>query len=241
MGNIVIEVEKREEKEIKNKASRKIRAGNYIPAVVYGLKKDPISIKVKEKEFREVIKGKSMYSAIFNLKIGGEGKGSKETVLVKEFQRDAITRNLLHIDFLRIKMEEEIETSVPVHILNEDIAIGIKEKSGVLQHGLREFHVSCLPADIPDYIEYDIAELDMGSAVRVADVKVADKIKVLNDPEEVVVSIIHPTQLKEEEEEEKAEEEVEEAREPEVIGKGKEEKEPEEGKGQPEAKSSSEK
>ena len=174
--------------------------------------------------------------------IGGEGKGSKETVLVKEFQRDAITSNLLHIDFLRIKMEEEIETSVPVHILNEDIAIGIKEKSGVLQHGLREFHVSCLPADIPDYIEYDIAELDMGSAVRVADVKVADKIKVLNDPEEVVVSIIHPTQLKEEEEEEeKAEEEVEEAREPEVIGKGKEEKEPEEGKGQPEAKSSSEK
>jgi len=237
MGNIAIGVEKREEKEIKNKVSKKLRAGNYVPAIVYGLKKDPISIKIKEKEFRDVVKGKNIYSAIFNLKIDGESKSSKETVLVKEFQKNAITGELLHIDFLRIKMEEEIETSVPIHIMNEDIAIGIKEKGGVLQHGLRELHISCLPTDIPDYIEYDIAELDMGSIVRVSDVNVSDKIKVLNDPEEVVVSIIHPTQLKEEEEEEEAEE----AMEPEVIGKGKEEKEPEEGKGHSEEKSSSEK
>ncbi len=240
MGNIAIGVKKREEKEIKNKVSKKLRAGNYVPAIVYGLKKDPISIKIKEKEFRDVVKGKNIYSAIFNLKIDGESKSSKETVLVKEFQKDAITGELLHIDFLRIKMEEDIETSVPIHIMNEDIAIGIKEKGGVLQHGLRELHISCLPTDIPDYIEYDIAELDMGSIVRVSDVNVSDKIKVLNDPEEVVVSIIHPTQLKEEEKEEE-EEEAEEAMEPEVIGKGKEEKEPEEGKGHSEEKSSSEK
>ncbi len=240
MENIVIEVEKRSEKEIKNKVSKKLKTKNYIPAVVYGLKKDPVSIKLKEKEFKDIIKGKSIYSGIFNLKIDGSGKGSKETVLVKEFQRDAITREFLHIDFLRIKMEKEIETTVPIHILNEEISIGIKEKGGVLQHGLRELHISCLPADIPDYIGYDIAGLDMGSAVRVSDINVSDKIKILNDPEELVVSIIHPTQLKEEEEEE--EEEVEEeVEEPEVIGKGKEEREPEEEKGHPEAKSSSEK
>ena len=242
MENIVIEVEKRNEKEIKNKVSKKLKAKDYIPAVVYGLKKDPVSIKVKEKKFKDIIKGKSIYSAIFNLKMDSSKKSSKETVLIKEFQRDAITREFLHIDFLRIKMEKEIETAVPIHILNEEIAVGIKEKGGVLQHGLREMHISCLPVDIPDYIEYDIEGLDMGSAVRVSDINVSDKIKILNDPEEVVVSIIHPTQLKEEEEEEEVEEGLEEElEEPEVIGKGKEEQEPEEEEGHKEEKSSSEK
>ncbi|MEA2016120.1 MAG: 50S ribosomal protein L25 [Actinomycetota bacterium] len=247
MENIVIEVEKRNEKEIKNKVSKKLKAKNYIPAVVYGLKKDPVSIKVKEKEFKDIVKGKSIYSAIFNLKMDSSKKSSKETVLIKEFQRDAITREFLHIDFLRIKMKKEIETAVPIHILNEEIAVGIKEKGGVLQHGLRELHISCLPVDIPDYIGYDITELDMGSAVRVSDINVSDKIKILNDPEEIVVSVIHPTQLKEEEEEveeeELGEEELgeEKLEEPEVIGKGKEEQEPEEEKGHKEEKGSSEK
>src|SRR4030042_385770 len=176
MENIAIKVEKRDEKEIKNKASRRLRSNNFIPAVVYGLKKEPVSI------------------------------------IVKDFQRDPITREFLHLDFLRIQMEKEIETTVPIHIINEEISIGVKEKDGVLQHGLRELHISCLPEDIPDSIEYDIKDLDMGFTVRVSDINITDKIKILNDPDEVVVSIIHPTQLKEEElapEEEAGEEEHE--------------------------------
>lgn len=123
-------------------------------------------------------------------------------------------------------MEKEIETTVPIHIINEEVAVGIKEGGGVLQHGLRELHISCLPADISEYIEYDIKDLDMGVTVRVSDINISDKIKILNDPEEVVVSIIHPTQLKEEEVavEEGAEEGIVE---PEVIGKEKVEPEEE--------------
>lgn len=240
MENIVLEVEKRNEKEIRNRVSRKLKSKNYIPAIVYGLKKEPLCIKVKEKEFRSLLKGKSIYSMIFNLKINGGKKSGRETVLIKEFQRDPITREFIHLDFLRIQMEKEIETTVPIHIINEEIAVGIKEKGGVLQHGLRELHISCLPANIPDYIEYDIKDLDMGSAVRVSDIDISDNIKILNDPEEVVVSIIHPTQLKEEEvaAEEEAEEEI---TEPEVIGRGKEEPEEEEEKEHPEEKSSREK
>lgn len=238
MENISLAVEKRDDSEIKNKVSRKLRGKDYIAAVVYGLKKEPVSIKVKEKEFKDLLKGRSIYSLIFDMHIDGVKKDKKETVLIKEFQRDPITREFLHVDFLRIQMEKEIETTVPVHIINEEIAIGIKEGGGVLQHGLRELHISCLPADIPDHIEYDIKDLNMGVAIRVSDINISDKIKILNDPEEVVVSIIHPTQLKEEElvTEEAAEEEV---AEPEVIGRAKEE--PEEEKGHPEEKGSKEK
>jgi large subunit ribosomal protein L25 len=244
MENISLVVEKRDDSEIKNKASRKLKNKNYIAAVMYGLKKEPVSIKVKEKEFKDLLKGRSIYSLIFDMHIDGAKKDKKETVLIKEFQRDPITREFLHVDFLRIQMEKEIETTVPIHVINEEIAVGIKEGGGVLQHGLRELHISCLPADIPDYIEYDIKDLDMGVAVRVLDINISDKIKILNDPEEVVVSIIHPTQLKEEElvTEEAAEEEVVE---PEVIGKEKEEPEEEKGhpkeKGHPEEKDSKEK
>jgi large subunit ribosomal protein L25 len=158
--------------------------------------------------------------------IDGAKKNKKETVLIKEFQRDPITREFLNVDFLRIQMEKEIETTVPIHIINEEVAVGIKEGGGVLQHGLRELHISCLPADISEYIEYDIKDLDMGVTVRVSDINISDKIKILNDPEEVVVSIIHPTQLKEEEVavEEGAEEGIVE---PEVIGKEKVEPEEE--------------
>ncbi|MBU4313907.1 MAG: 50S ribosomal protein L25 [Actinobacteria bacterium] len=226
MENIALAVEKRNDSEIKSSASRRLRNKHYIPAVVYGLKEESVSVKIREKEFKDLLKGRSIYSLIFDMHIDGAKKNKKETVLIKEFQRDPITREFLNVDFLRIQMEKEIETTVPIHIINEEVAVGIKEGGGVLQHGLRELHISCLPADISEYIEYDIKDLDMGVTVRVSDINISDKIKILNDPEEVVVSIIHPTQLKEEEVavEEGAEEGIVE---PEVIGKEKVEPEEE--------------
>lgn len=226
MENIVLAVEKRNDSEIKSSASRRLRNKHYIPAVVYGLKEEPVSVKIREKEFKGLLKGRSIYSLIFDMHIDGAKKSKKETVLIKEFQRDSITREFLNVDFLRIQMEKEIETTVPINIINEEVAVGIKEGDGVLQHGLRELHISCFPADIPEYIEYDIKDLDIGVTVRVSDINISDKIKILNDSEEVVASIIHPTQLKEEEVEveEGAEEEI---AEPEVIGKEKVEPEEE--------------
>ena len=223
MENIIIKAEKRNEREIKSKALKRLRKDGFIPAVIYGLKKEPVSVKVKEKELKDLLKGKNIYSTIFDMQMEDDGKKvEKEAVLVKDFQIDPITGKFLHLDFLRIEMKREIETTVPVHIINEEISIGVKEKGGVLQHGLRELRVSCLPGDIPDHVEYDIKELDMGSTVRVSDIYVSDNVKILNDPEEVVVSIIHPTLLREEEV--APEEEAEKvAAEPEVIGKGKEE------------------
>jgi len=225
MKNIDLQVEVRNEDEMKSKISRKLALVDYIPAVIYGLEKKPVSIKVKDKEISKLLKGHNISSVIFDIHLDQDDK-DKEAVIIKEYQRDPISRKLRHLDFLRIQMKKEIETSVPVRILNEEVAIGIKEDGGVLQHGLRELHIVCLPADIPEYIGYDIKDLGMNEIIRVENIEVDEKIRILNDPSEVLVSIIPPTELKEEELEPEIEgeegEEVEEgAEEPELIGKKK--------------------
>ncbi|HAJ94966.1 MAG TPA: 50S ribosomal protein L25 [Actinobacteria bacterium] len=223
MKNIALKVEKRNEKEIKNNTARKLDRADYLPAVMYGLKKEPAIIKIKRKELTTLLKGHSILSVIFDIQIDEKSKDS-EAVIIKEYQRDPISRKLMHLDFLRIEMKKEIETVVPIRILNEDIAIGIKDDGGVLQHGLREFRILCLPANIPEQIDYDIKELGMNEIIRVENIEVDEKIKILNDPAEVIVSIIPPTELKEEDlvTEEEGEEGAEE---PEVVGEKKPEEE----------------
>ncbi|MBN2073753.1 MAG: 50S ribosomal protein L25 [Actinobacteria bacterium] len=219
MSNLALKAEARDGKEIGNRSARKLGRLNYIPAVMYGLNKEPVNIKVNKKDFTDLLRGHSISSTIFDIHTETDSK-KKESVIVKEYQKDPISRELMHLDFLRIEMKKEIETSVPIRILNEDISVGIKESGGVLQHGLRELHISCLPSDIPEHVDYDIQALGMGETIRVEDIKAGDRVRIMNDPQEVIVSIIPPTQLREEEA--VAEEvEAEEAREPEVIGKGK--------------------
>ena len=234
MKNIALKVEKRNDKEIKKGASSKLGRTGYIPAVMYGLAKDPESIKVERKELLKLLKGHNISSVIFDLHIKEDSKG-KDAVIIKEYQRDPISNELIHLDFLRIQMKTEIETTIPVRIINDDIAVGIKEMGGVLQHGLRELHISCLPADIPEHIDYDIKDLGMNEIVRVENIVVDEKIKILNDPSEVIVSIIPPTELKEEEPvaEEEGEEGIEE---PELVGKEKPEEEEAGGAGEKQEK-----
>lgn len=223
MKNIALRVEKRNEKEVKNNTARKLDRADYLPAIMYGLKKEPAIIKIKRKELTTRLKGHSISSVIFDIQIDEKSK-VKEAVIIKEYQRDPISRKLMHLDFLRIEMKEEIETIIPVRILNEDIAIGIKDDGGVLQHGLREFRIRCLPVDIPEQIDYDVKELGMNEIVRVENIEIDEKIKILNGPSEVIVSIIPPTELKEEDlvTEEEEEEGTEE---PEIVGEKKPEEE----------------
>jgi large subunit ribosomal protein L25 len=195
MANIALIVEKRSKDELKNNASRRLRSGGFIPAIIYGQGSEPVSIKINSKKLKEILKGRSIANLILDMQVGGNGKGVKETAIVKEIQRNPISREFLHIDFLRIQMEKEVETAVHVVILNEEESIGVKEEDGVVQHGLRELHISCLPGDIPESITYDIKDLALGHGIKVSDIVVDDKIKILNDPDEVVVSIIHPTHL----------------------------------------------
>jgi len=193
MSNIAIKAEKRSKDELKKNAAGRLRSSGYVPGTIYGLAQEPLSIKVNRQEFKEIIKGRSIANLILDMNIKADGKEKKEIALIKEIQKHPISFDYVHIDFIRIEMKTEVEASVHVSILNEEQSVGVKEESGVVQHGLRELHVSCLPSEIPEKIVIDIKDLRMGHHIKVSDLVLKDSIKVLNGPDEVIVSIIHGT------------------------------------------------
>jgi len=220
MSNVSLKVEMRSKKELKNNSSRRLRAGGFIPATIYGQAEEPRSIKIDSKQLKEILKGKSTASMIIEMTMNVDGKNKKEVTIIKDSQKNPFTHEFTHIDFYRIQMEKEVETTVPVVILNEEESIGVKEEGGVVQHGLRELHIACLPMQIPEKITYDIIDLKMGHIIKVADLIIGSDVRVLNHPEEIIVSIIHPTHLVVEEAAAEIEEEAA-AAEPEVISKEK--------------------
>ena len=218
MSNVSLKVESRSKEELKNNASRRLRAGGFIPATIYGQAEEPQSIKIDSRQLKEILKGKSTASLIIEMTMSIGGKNKKEITIIKDSQKNPFTHEFTHIDFYRIQMEKEVETTVPVVILNEEESFGVKEEGGVVQHGLRELHIACLPMQIPERITYDIIDLKMGHIIKVSDLIIGSDVRVLNHPEEIIVSIIHPTHLAVEE---VAVEEEEAAEEPEVISKEK--------------------
>jgi large subunit ribosomal protein L25 len=224
MENLVVDVYKRSPEELKKNSSRRLRKSGYIPAVVYGLKSEPLNIKIEAKKFKDLVKGKGISGHIFDLNVKDIEKVKKISALIKDFQKEPISREYSHLDFIRIKMEQEVTITVPILLLNEEKAIGVKEEGGVVQHTLREVEISCLPKDIPEHIIVDVNNLKIGDLIRVSDLEVGGKIKILSNPEEIIVSVSYATEFKEE-----VEEVVEETakEEPEVIKKERTEKEEE--------------
>lgn len=205
---------------------KNLRKNGKIPAVIYGGDGATVTLLVTEKEISSILRTSN---AVIKIKYGDK----EDTVIVKEIQRNVVTDKLLHIDFQRILMTEKIKVKVPVKLTGE--AYGIKVQAGILEYSMREINVQCLPTEIPKEIEVDITELHIGSGVRIKDLH-TEKVEVLDDPNQIVVSIVA---AKEEVVEPVAATEVAGPAEPEVIGKGK--KPEEEGEEVPKEKETKEK
>ena len=202
-------------------AARQLRCQGRIPAVLYGRREAALSLSVDPKDLLAILHSAAGHNTIFSLDVKEQGTTS---VMLKEWQLDPIKETLLHADFLRIAMDNALQVSVPV--LPVGVATGVKDQGGVFEFILRQLEVECLPADIPEHIAADISHLEIGSNLRVADLPVDPRLKVLSDPDLVVAHVVAP---KEEEEAVAAEEAVapglEEEEEPEVMRKGKAESE----------------
>jgi len=196
-------------------AARQLRMRGRIPAVLYGQREAALSLTVDPKDLLTILHSAAGHNTILSLDVKDQGKSS---VILKEWQFDPIKETLLHADFLRIAMDNALQVSVPV--LPVGVAKGVKDQGGIFEFVLRQLEVECLPADIPEHIAADISELEIGSNLRVADLKVDPKLKVLSDLDLVVAHVVTP---KEEvvEAEEVAEPGLEEEEEPEVMRKGK--------------------
>ena len=209
MEEIVLNAELR---SITGKAVRRLRREGFVPAVMYGHRREPVILKIQERALRQVLR-EAGTTRLITLNVGGL-KGSKR-VLVRELQRDAIRHDMLHVDLYEVIMTERITAGVPVVLIGESPPVDNGE--GILFQGLNAIEIECLPGDLPPSIEVNLAELTfIDDAVLVRDLKLSDAIEVLSEPEDIIVKILP---LEEEEIEEVVEEEV-----PEVELVGEEEK-----------------
>ena len=214
----------------KNEA-RRLRVEGRIPAVVYGTRKEAklpegVPVAVDPKEVLRILHSESGANTLITLKLDG----SESRVMVKEYQLDPVSHRLLHADFYQLAMDRAITVTVPFLIKGEPR--GVKLQGGILDFVTREIEVQCLPTDIPEHIDIDASELMLHQSVRVKELPQDSKWKALSDPETMIVHIVLP---KVEEAPAAAEGEAAVAApaagaEPEVIKKGKTEKEGEEPK-----------
>jgi len=170
----------------KNEA-RRTRRGGRVPGVLYGEGKDATPISVEPRELLKILHSDSGANTLISLKLGGSGDSR---VLVKDFQLDPVTHEILHADFYRVAMDKMLQVTVPVTIKGE--AKGVKQQSGVLEFIRREIVVTCLPSDIPEHIEVDVSELMLHQGIRVRDVATSPKWKPVTEGEAMLVHVIMP-------------------------------------------------
>lgn len=193
MEKVELEAKKRENTGTSH--SRRARLSGMIPAIVYGKGMDSLSIEVDNRKFAKIISSKAGRNVIITLKVAGGDKVQNIPVLAHEILKDAIKDNIVHVDFYKIKMEEEIKIKVPVVLVGEPV--GVKLDGGILVHGLREVEVKCLPIDIPDKFEIDVSALKIGGGLHVSDLKTEKKVTILTIPTEILMTIAAPTKEEE--------------------------------------------
>lgn len=208
MSQILVET-KRRAPGGKN-VNRRLRIAGLIPAVLYGRGREPVPLSVEPKTIVDILYSESGQNTIFSLSVDG---GERTNAMVKDYQLDPVKGKLIHTDLIQIAMDRLLEVSVNVELVGE--AEGVKA-GGLLDFVTRSIDLECLPADIPDSIKVDVGHLKINDYVRVKNIEFESTIKVLTDPEVVIVTISPP--LKEAEPVEAA---PAEAAEPEVIKKGK--------------------
>ncbi len=203
MEQIEIKAFKRE--KLGSGESGRLRKQGIIPTVVYGHNIN-LSLAIPRSELLILKKHHFSENLIINLSI--EGENEPLSVLVKDVQHDPLTEDVKHLDFFHISLKEKVSVKVPIEIKGEPK--GVKE-GGVLEHHLWEVEVQCLPTDIPESVIVDISNLDIGDSLHIRDISAVENVEILEDPEEVIVSV---AAVKEESEEEAVEEE---GAEPQVI------------------------
>jgi large subunit ribosomal protein L25 len=170
----------------KNEA-RRLRATGRIPAVVYGDKEGGRPIAVDPKVLARILRTEQGANTLIALNLPG---GANARVLVKEYQLDPITHQLLHADFYRVAMDKVIR--VQVNVVAQGEPKGVKQQGGVLDIVHRQVEIECLPADIPNHIDIDVSEMMVGQSIRVKDVATNPKWKALSDPEMMLLHVIIP-------------------------------------------------
>ncbi len=185
MSEISIEVQPRAKFGTNN--NRRLRQGGQIPAIVYGAGKDSVPIHVDRKRLTELLRKSGGDNAVFLLKLSDTGK--ERHAMIRDMQVHPITREIVHLDFMRVLMTEKVRVQVAVELAGT--AYGVKVEGGVLDFSHREVHVECLPGDIPGRLEADVEELHVGDHLTAGDLKLPAGVTLLDEPDRVLLSVMH--------------------------------------------------
>ncbi|WP_020166606.1 MULTISPECIES: 50S ribosomal protein L25/general stress protein Ctc [Methylotenera] len=169
-------------------ASRRARRAGNVPGVVYGAGKDAVNLELNHKELFLQFRHEAFHASILSLIVDGK----KENVLLRDYQMHPVRNTIQHIDFQRVSATEKIHVKVPFHFLNADVAPGVKLGGGIVAHILTEADVSCLPKDLPEFIEVDLAALEMGDSVHLSQItlpKGAEFVQLAHGTDAAVAAI----------------------------------------------------
>ena len=195
MTNFALNAEARS--DLGKGASRRLRRNaNLVPAVIYGGDKAPLSISLLAKDLAKLLENEASYSHVIALNVGG----SIETVLIKALQRHPSKGFVVHADFLRAVVDHKLTTSVPLHFINVETAPAVKLQGGEVSHTISEVEVSCLPQNLPEFIEVDLAKVEIGQTVHLSDLTVPAGVELvaLAHGNDLAVANIHASRVKEE-------------------------------------------
>ena len=155
-------------------ASRRLRRlTGEVPAIIYGGKKDAEKISILHKDIKKTLENDAVYSSIISLSIDGKA----EDTIIKDIQRHPAKQIILHMDFFRVSKTTKLQTRVPLNFINEDICVGVKLGGGLIAHTMTDIEVSCLPKDLPESIDVDMAEIDVGQIVHLSDLTLPDGVE----------------------------------------------------------------
>jgi large subunit ribosomal protein L25 len=170
---------------------RRMRKQGLVPGVLYG-NGEPVAISIAERELRRALTGGGGLHAILDVEI--DGKGETHASILKEYQVDPVRGGVTHVDLQEVRLDRAIQASVAVQLLGGEDAPGVRE-GGVLSQPLREVTVEALPLEVPEHLELDVSQMDIGATLRISDLIVPDGVAFLDDPEMVVATITAPTKV----------------------------------------------
>ena len=172
-------------------ASRRLRRTGNVPGIVYGAGKDAVPIELSHKELFLQFRHEAFHASILSLNLDGKA----EQVLLRDYQMHPVRTEIAHIDFQRVSQTEKIHVKVPFHFTNVETSPGVKLNGGIVMHIMTEAEVSCLPKDLPEFVEVDMGEIDVGHSVHLAQIKLpkgVEFVKLVHGDDAAVASIAKP-------------------------------------------------
>ena len=175
-------------------ASRRLRRAGKVPGIVYGSSATPVAIEMDHNGLFHALRKESFHSSILDLEVDGK---DIQQVLLRDVQMHAFKPQVLHVDFQRVAADQHIHVKVPLHFLNTEVSPAVKQNGAVVSHVFTEINITCLPKDLPEFIEVDLSTLAVGQTIHLSDLLLPEGVLAVSHENPVVVTVTVPRGMEE--------------------------------------------